>query len=63
MLPVPSGARAPHTVARIREGSKVGCEIVGPRRTTRWLFDGDQGLASVKVVREQDPESGRMPRQ
>jgi hypothetical protein len=63
MLPASSGARAPHTITRIREGSRVGCEIVGPRRTTRWLFDGDQGLASVKVVREQDPELGRMPRQ
>jgi len=50
MLPATRGRPALHRVTRIREGNRVGCEIAGPRRTTRWLFDPEQGLAHLKIT-------------
>ena len=61
MVPSAAGASAPHTVTRIRDGSRVGCEITGPHRTTRWLFDRERGLAGVQVLRESVPAQDERP--
>lgn len=50
LLPSGPAERPPHRVTRIADGGRVGCEVSGPRRTTRWLFDREQGLADVRVV-------------
>jgi VanZ family protein len=50
MLPTAAGQAALHRVTRIREGDRIGCEVVGPKRTTRWLFHRELGLAELKVL-------------
>lgn len=50
LLPSALADRPSHRVTRIAEGDRVGCEVAGPRRTTRWLFDRERGLADVRVV-------------
>src|SRR5205085_1558628 len=39
LLPAAAGDTAPHQVRLIEDGKRGGCEIVGPRRTTRWWFE------------------------
>lgn len=50
LLPSGNGAPAPHKVRLLREGARVGCEVAGPRRTTRWWFDPATGQASVAIA-------------
>lgn len=46
MLPRMAGAPVPNTsVQRLEEGARVGAEVRGPKRTTRWWFEpGTQGV-------------------
>jgi VanZ family protein len=51
MLPSAAAGEAPtHRITKILAGDRVGCEIAGPKRTTRWLFDRELGLAELKVL-------------
>jgi len=54
LLPTGSSERPPHKVTRISDAGRVGCEVSGPQRTTRWLFDREQGLADVRIVEQAD---------
>jgi VanZ family protein len=50
LLPTGINARATHAVRLLEEGTRVGCEIVGPQRTTRWWFEIGKNHAEVQVV-------------
>jgi VanZ family protein len=50
LLPSLPGEPPGHAVRRIRDGTRIGCEITGPTRTTRWLFDREQGLADLSIT-------------
>lgn len=50
LLPTGSEARATHAVRLLEEGTRVGCEIIGPHRTTRWWFEIGTNRAEVQVV-------------
>lgn len=49
MLPTRIGTQPPHRVRLLEDGGRVGCEIVGPRRTTRWWFTPGEVGASIEV--------------
>jgi len=50
LLPSALGARPVHRVRLIESGKRVGCEIVGPNRTTRWWFDPGRNGAELEVL-------------
>lgn len=52
MLPTPIDAQPKHRVRLLREGTDVGCEIIGPQRTTRWWFT--PGRTDVRIEIEHD---------
>ena len=47
LLPTASGVQPMHRVRLLESGKRVGCEIVGPKRTTRWWFQ--PGLNQVDI--------------
>ena len=50
LLPSSLDAAPEHRVRLLEDGDRVGCEISGPQRTTRWWFrPGDNGL-DVELV-------------
>jgi hypothetical protein len=49
LLPVAGGARAVHRVRLLEAGKRVGCEIIGPNRTTRWWFEPGRNDAEIEV--------------
>jgi VanZ family protein len=51
LLPSAPGSPPSHAIRRLEEPGRVGCEVVGPNRTTRWLFDLERGIAEVVVAR------------
>lgn len=50
LLPTAGDAKPAHRVRLLEQGGRVGCEIVGPKRTTRWWFDRDALRAEIEVV-------------
>ena len=50
MLPSLGGSKSPHQVRLLEAGARVGCEIVGPNRTTRWWFTPGRNGAEIEVV-------------
>ena len=42
--------RTPVRVRLLEEGERYGCEIVGPKRTTRWWFDASHDGPLVEIV-------------
>ena len=59
LLPTLANERATHRVRLLEAGERVGCEIVGPRRTTRWWFDPGHNGVEIEVVA--DGETHRYP--
>lgn len=49
MLPTREAAPT-HRVRLLESGDRVGCEIVGPKRTTRWWFERERNAAEIEVV-------------
>jgi VanZ family protein len=49
LLPTPPGTTPPHRVRLLEAGDRVGCEIVGPKRTTRWWFTPGQNGVEVRI--------------
>jgi hypothetical protein len=49
LLPVAGGARPVHRVRLLEAGKRVGCEIIGPHRTTRWWFEPGRNDAEIEV--------------
>ncbi|HEX7272006.1 MAG TPA: hypothetical protein VF420_07645, partial [Casimicrobiaceae bacterium] len=39
-----------HKVRLLQSGNRVGCEVVGPNRTTRWWFEPGRNRAEIEVV-------------
>jgi VanZ family protein len=52
LLPTLGDAAPPHRVRRLESGSRVGCEIVGPHRTTRWWYEPGRDGVEIEVVSE-----------
>jgi hypothetical protein len=50
LLPSLAGSKSPHQVRLLEAGARVGCEIVGPNRTTRWWFTPGRNGAEIEVV-------------
>ena len=60
MLPSSLTSSPTHQVRLLEEKDMLGCEIVGPKRTTRWWFSpGRKGL-DVEVIHPSG-ESSRYP--
>jgi hypothetical protein len=49
-LPVLSDERPPHQIHRLEDRDRVGCEISGPIRTTRWWFSPQRNGVEVEIV-------------
>jgi hypothetical protein len=50
LLPTALGVKPEHRVRLLEDGVRVGCEIVGPERTTRWWFDPAVSGPIVEIV-------------
>ncbi len=50
LLPSALADQATHRVRLLEEGGRVGCEVVGPKRTTRWWFTPGKNDVDVEVV-------------
>lgn len=50
LLPSVSGVAPPHRVRLLKSDSRIGCEIVGPKRTTQWWFTQGENGAEIKVI-------------
>ena len=55
LQPVAAGARPVHRVQLLESGKRVGCEIIGPNRTTRWWFEPGRNDAEIEVLSGSDP--------
>jgi hypothetical protein len=49
LLPAAGGTHPVHRVQLLESGKRVGCEIVGPNRTTRWWFEPGRSDAEIEV--------------
>ncbi len=49
LLPRAGNAPPAHRVRLLESGKRVGCEIVGPNRTTRWWFEPGHDRAEIEV--------------
>lgn len=49
LLPRAGNAPPAHRVRLLESGKRVGCEIVGPNRTTRWWFEPGHDGAEIEV--------------
>lgn len=49
MLPATLTGQVTHRVRLLEEGGKVGCEVVGPKRTTRWWFGARNNELEVEI--------------
>ena len=49
LLPTAAAERPKHQVRLLESGKRVGCEIVGPNRTTRWWFDPGRNHVEIEV--------------
>jgi len=54
LLPSAGDAHPAHRVRLLESGTRVGCEIVGPNRTTRWWFEAGRNEAQVEIVSGSD---------
>lgn len=52
LLPTVLGERPAHRVRLLESGNRVGCEIVGPKRTTRWWFEPGRNGAEIETLVE-----------
>ena len=50
LLPATGTEGPTHRVRLLESGTRVGCEIVGPKRTTRWWFDPGRSGTEIEVV-------------
>jgi VanZ family protein len=50
LLPTRLGEKPAHHVRLIEAGHKVGCEISGPMRTTRWWFEPGRNGVEIEVI-------------
>jgi hypothetical protein len=50
MLPTLGDRKPAHAVRLLESAGQVGCEIVGPNRTTRWWFTPGRSGAQVQVI-------------
>lgn len=54
LLPTSANARPTHRVRLIEDGVRVGCEVAGPKRTSRWWFVPGSSEIEVSVVTATD---------
>lgn len=50
LFPSLGDAPAPHRVRLLEEKDRVGCEVVGSKRTTRWWFERERNSAEIEVL-------------
>ena len=50
LLPSAFGVHSAHRVRLLKSPNKVGCEIVGPNRTTRWWFELGKNRVDIDVA-------------
>jgi hypothetical protein len=50
LLPTRLGEQPEHRVRLLEEPGRVGCEIVGPKRTTRWWFEPSVNGPVVEII-------------
>jgi hypothetical protein len=50
LLPSSESAIPVHRVTLLEFGNRVGCEIVGPNRTTRWWFEPGRNAAAIEIT-------------
>jgi len=49
LLPTAGAVHSVHRVRLLESGKRLGCEIVGPNRTTRWWFEPGRNDAEIEV--------------
>lgn len=50
LLPTPGNAAPSHRVRLLESGNRVGCEIIGAHRTTRWWFEPGSKSVEIELV-------------
>jgi hypothetical protein len=54
LLPAVAGAHTADRVRLLESGRRVGCEIAGPTRTSRWWFEPGRNEAVVEILASAD---------
>lgn len=49
LLPTAAGEHPTHQVRLLESGKRVGCEIIGPKRTTRWWFEPGRNGTGIEI--------------
>ncbi|MHB1374732.1 MAG: DUF4962 domain-containing protein, partial [Thauera sp.] len=60
MFPTAANAEPSARVTRLEDGARVGAEIAGPQRTTRWWFTPGKLGATIEVVTNADSRTHRL---
>jgi hypothetical protein len=60
MLPSSQTSSPTHHIRLLEEADRLGCEIAGPKRTTRWWFSPGRNGLDVEVI-SPDGEMTRHP--
>ena len=50
MLPSSLTARPEHQIRLLEDDGRVGCEIAGPERTTRWWFSPGRNGLDIEIL-------------
>jgi VanZ family protein len=50
MLPASRSSSPQHRVRLLEEAGRIGCEITGPQRTTRWWFKTDANGFDIEII-------------
>lgn len=50
LIPGAPNSTPAHRARLVRAGGQIGCEIVGPHRSMRWMFDPRSGQATVSRI-------------
>jgi len=50
LLPTFVGEQAPHHTRLLENGSRLGVEVAGPRRTLRWWLDSAEGGIYIEEI-------------
>ena len=58
MLPSSTPSAPAHRIRLLEEADRIGCEIAGPERTTRWWFNPGQNGLEVEVISPQGGITG-----
>ncbi len=52
LLPTIGSQQANHQVRLLEDSGRVGCEVIGPHRTTRWWFNDNHNSPKIEILKQ-----------